>query len=609
MSLHYTAEQKQFLRSKIKSKKTFVEIAPEFNRKFNCKVSSDALQKVAKRAGMVPAQNLERQRESKTASIVKTFADLVKVNGYVPTTESFCQTTGIARGQVYRYFENPEALEKAARESYPKIFSKIIDETSFSQSAFSALERDIKRYRRFVITTAVTGCEPHVEGLKALQSYCAINNAKLLVLPCSDPAKTLQRKYAMSLSSKIPAEAVVFKDLFLNYNLLISTIKLSAKQINPLTGLRRLGHKGSCVLASPKQALEHVANSNKQGIPRAIMTTGAITVSDYNTELYMSERTAYLANEDHCLGAIIVEVKDERTFFYRRIQISGKSGSFSDLDKRYFAKGTTAKITAQVLNQPDWHTASLDPEFRKVAKKITELMQPETMTFEDFFDGASINPHEKNNIVIRSQKALAGLTLQEELKMCQRELDDLQKWPAKQIVLKYGNHDDFLKRWLSLAEYKDDPLNHYEGVCLAKALLEGSEPLEYAMRERYGIAQDKPIFFLKVNDTLVINGIENAVHGHLGSGGKRSPGMVGMEAYGSCTVGHSHSAAILRNVVRVGTATHLQLPYNDGASAWTQTLCIQHWDGARQLISVIDGEFCLPDMLELKTGKKLPKER
>ena len=67
------------------------------------------------------------------------------------------------------------------------------------------------------------------------------------------------------------------------------------------------------------------------------------------------------------------------------------------------------------------------------------------------------------------------------------------------------------------------------------------------------------------------------------------------ECYGASNVGHNHSAAIFRSVFRVGTSTKLQLSYNDGPSAWTQTHLIQHKDGSRQLIHVINGEWRLQD--------------
>lgn len=599
----YSKSQIQFIMNLRKRGKTYNEIAVEYAKKFGEKKTPSAMEATFRRHkndydldGL--KSHVDIKAEVMETKILDSFVDLVSKRNYIPTQTEFSSATGISSDSVSRYYESFHKLELVAREEYPEAFSNIIDETRFTDEAFEELLEDISKHRRFVITTAVTGCAPHAGGLAALQSYCKRNKAKLLILPCSDPANQKERKYAFSLNHQLPAEAIVFRDLALNSNIFLSTIKLTAKQINPLTGLKRLTDRGSCILASPKQMLEHVANSNKKGIPRALMTTGAITRSDYRTDMYMSERTAYLAEDDHKLGAIVVELKNSKTFFYRRVEIDAKTGAFSDLNKKYHADGKVESIRAELVQQPDWHVLSTDPTFKKAAKEVVTLVKPKIMTLEDFFDGITINPHESHNILSRAMKAMKGeLSLANELKACAAEIDDLTTWAADQLVFKYGNHEDFLKRWLNAAEYATDPLNHYEGVCLAKATLEGMMPFEFAMRHRYPVKRQEKIKFLTVNDSFKVNGIENGVHGHLGSGGKRNPGMVGLEAYGPVNAGHNHSGAILREVVRVGTATYMQLSYNDGASAWTHTLNIQHLDGARQLITVVDGEWCLPDIL------------
>lgn len=599
----YSKPQIQFIMNLRKRGKTYSEIALEYAKKFGEKKTPSAMEATFRRyKDDYDLDGLKSHVDIKTEvmeeRLLESFATLVVQRKYVPIQAEFTAVTGCSADAIKRYYQTFANLEKVARETYPKIFKDIIDETKFSDEAFKELREDIANHQRFVITTAVTGCDPHEDGLAALESYCKRNKAKLLILPCSDPAKSKDRKYNFSLSHKLPAKAVVFRDLSLNSNLFLSTIKLTAKQINPLTGLKRLSNHGSCILASPKQMLEHVASSNKKGLPRAIMTTGAITKPDYRTEMYMSERTAYLANDDHQLGAIIVEIKDARIFFSRRVEIDPKTGAFTDINKKYHADGRVESVRADLVQQPDWHVLSTDPTFKKAAKEVVSLVKPKIMTLEDFFDGITINPHEKHDIIQRATKALRGeLALAKELKACSAEIDDLSTWAADQLVFKYGNHEDFLKRWLAGAEYKDDPTNHYEGVCLAKASLEGHMPFEFAMRQRYPIKNPEKVKFLTINDSFKVNGIENAVHGHIGSGGKRNPGMIGLEAYGPCNTGHNHSGAILRSVVRVGTATHLQLSYNDGASAWTQTLNIQHADRSRQLITVINGEWCLPDIL------------
>lgn len=599
----YSKPQIEFVMNLKKRGKTYPQIAEEFAKKFGVKKSPSALESVFRQhKNDYDLKGLKTHVEIKAKvmedRMLDAFASLVIQRKYVPNHTEFASASGYALDQIKRYYGSPEGLEQKAREKFPKVFKNIIDETKFTDAEFNALREDIASHQRFVITTAVTGADPHEDGLAALENYCKRNKAKLLILPCSDPAHTKEHKYSFSLSHKLPATAVVFRDLALNSNISLSTIKLSAKQINPLTGLKRLTDRGSCILASPKQMLEHVANSNKKDLPRALMTTGAITKPDYRTERYMSERTAYLADADHKLGAIIVEIKDSKKFFARRVEIDPKTGSFYDLNKKYNADGSMEKSTAELVQMPDWHVLSTCPTFRKAAKQVVNLVKPDYMTFEDFFDGITINPHERHDIIQRAAKALKGdFSLSSELKACAKEINELLTWDAGTIVMKYGNHEDFLRRWLADCEYANDAVNHYEGVCLAKASLEGHMPFEFAMRERYNIKNGDRIRFLSLKDSFKVNGIENGVHGHIGAGGKRNPGMVGLESYGPCSTGHTHSAAILRNVVRVGTATHLQLSYNDGASAWTQTLNIQHPDSARQLITVLDGEFCLPDIL------------
>lgn len=601
----YSKVQIQFIMNLRKQGKTFPAIAEAFGKRFGEKKSEDAMRRAFEsNKADYDLKGLKSQVEIKAEVMIKrimdAFTNQVIQRKYVPILSEFCTSARIDDESVKRYFGSFEGLEKQARQKYPKIFKDVLDETKFDDEAFKELRQDVAGYKRFIITTAVTGCEPHEEGLLAIKTFCDRNKAKLLILPCSDPAKQKEKKHKhrYSLDHRLPRKSIVFRNLTLNSNIYLSTIKLTAKQIKPLTGLRRLTKHGSCVLASPKQFLAHVASSNKKEIPRALMTTGAITVSNYRTEMYMSERTATLADEDHQLGAVIIEIKDSRVFFSRRIQIDPKTGSFSDLNKMYHADGSVTNIQAELVQQPDWHVLSTCPEFRAAAKEVVELMKPEFMTFEDFFDGVSINPHEEDDIIERAVKALKGqLNLANELKACSKEIDELAKWPAKQLIFKYGNHEDFILRWLKKATYASDPANHYEGVCLAKARLEGVMPFEHAMRERYPIKCGERVKFLGVDDSFIVGGIENAVHGHIGSNGKRNPTLEGLEDYGLCNTGHTHSAAIFRGVVRVGTATVMQLGYNVGASAWTNTLNIQHYDGARQLITVIDGEWCLPDIL------------
>lgn len=595
--------QIDFIMNLKKQGKTYSEIALAFGKKFGIKKTVSAIESTYRRyRHEYDLESLKSTVEVKT-EIVKeraldSFIKLVQERKYVPISSEFYQHSSVNRDFISRNFGSFEGLIQAAKEADPKCFENIIDETSFNDDAFKALRKYISEHKRFVITTAVTGCEPHEDALKAVETYCKKNNAALLILPCSDPAKSKDHKSQWSLSHKLPLESIVFKDVSLNDNLILSTIKMSAKQLQPLTGIKRLSHKrGSTIVASPKQFLEFAANANNNtDIPRALMSTGAITKPDYRTEMYMSERTAYLAEQDHTLGAIIVEVKNGKIFFFRNVEFEAKTGSFCDLDKKYHANGKVEKITAELIQLGDYHVLSTDPAVKQMAKDLCTLLTPDYLTVEDFFDGLTINPHERKNSISQSKKAKDGLDdLMVELEACKSEIDDLCSWPVKNLVMKYGNHEDFLLRYLKDGEFMNQPKNKILGMKLTIAYEELEVlPFEFAMRELLGLGSPDKVKFLTINDSFKVNGIENGAHGHLGKGGRRNPNMAEIEdCYGAVNVGHNHSAAIFRTAYRVGTSTYTQLSYNDGPSGWTQTHLIQHRNRTRQLIHSINGQWRL----------------
>lgn len=586
-----------------KQGKTSSEISIAFGKKFGIKKTPTSIDNVYSRyKHEYDLKSLKSVVEVKAEvmrdRILREFIALIEERKYVPIMAEFERHSGIKSDTINKYFQNLDGLVAIAKKEDPKVFENIIDESSFSDEAFKDLRKYISKHRRFVVTTAVTNTKPHMDALDAIETYCKANDAALLILPCSDPARQKDKKNKWSLDSRLPKDKIVFKDVALNDNLILSTIKMTAKQLKPLTGLKRISQKrGSVVFASPKQFIEFSTNSNNNtDIPRMLATTGAITISDYNTEMYMSERLAYMADQDHTLGALIIEIEDERIFYSRPVQFEKKTGAICDLDKKYHANGKVEKITAELIQFGDYHVLSTDPEAKKMGKDLVELLKPDYLTLEDFLDGITINPHERKNLVSLSKKAKNGmLSLDFELKANQKELNEICTWPVKEIIMKYGNHEDFLKRWICDGEFMKEPQNKILGMKLNIAMEEQEVmPFEFAMRELLGLKDPEKIRFLGLNESFKVNGIENGAHGHLGKGGRRNPGMEEIEdCYGACNVGHNHSASVFRSVFRAGTKTFFQLSYNDGPSAWTQSDVVQHRNGTRQLITLIYGKYRL----------------
>ncbi|CAM6004871.1 unnamed protein product [Sphagnum balticum] len=499
---------------------------------------------------------------------------------------------GYNRDKLRYYFTNLDQLQRAAKnwanDNDPAAFDNVIDDSLFTPKALKQLENNVKKFKRFVVTTAVVGAKVHEGFLRSIRTYCKDKDAMLLVLPAEDPASP----GSWNLDPALGAESIVFSDLALNSNVFLCSIKLSAKQIDPTTGLDRIGQRnGSFIYASPKQRLKFMPVSNIKH-PHAEMTTGAITLPRYlNTDKYMSERTAYIANHDHVMGAIIVEVEDKNKYHFRQIQ-ADKDGGFVDLGDFY--KGNRiSKLYAEALSMGDWHSGETDPTAVKAVEELIKVVRPSKIFIHDGFNGLSINHHERDRQIRRAQLAKNGLlNLQSEIIGFAKDLDNIANWPhVDEVIVVKSNHDVFLDRWLEDGEYVKDPHNYETGVTLAKAMVDGHDPLKFGV-EQYLNRKNK-VRWLKLDEDYFIARIQCGAHGHKGPKGSRGS-LASMEkSYGLSVTGHAHGPEILRGAWQNGTMTYLKLSYNSGPSDWVHSSTVIYPNGMRQLINSFDGNWRL----------------
>ncbi len=485
--------------------------------------------------------------------------------------------------QIEHYYGSLSELEKQARLKFPNVFSDVNVEDILTPKKLKDLRSVIGNQQRFIITTAVVGCSVDENFYNALKNYCKRQNAELLILLASDPASSA----GCRVDRRLRDEHIVVEEMALNSNIYLSTIKLSAKHIDPTTSLGRIGQRnGSFIYASPKQRLKMVPVANSKS-PHALMTTGAITSPHYNTQRYMSERTAYIADNDHIMGAIIVEVVDNEIYHFRQIQ-ADKNGSFIDLGIKYQKNGQITTCIPEAFVLGDWHSGETDPQAAKAWAEIVCKLKPKSLILHDAFNGMSINHHEQHNLVLRAIRAHRGeLNLEQELKILANDLDKWSKIVSKIVIVK-SNHDEFLKRYLDEGIYVKDPFNHYISLKLAQAMLEGRDPLRYGV-ELAGLKNKDRIVWLQRDQDYKVARIQLGAHGDKGPNGSRGS-IMGMEsAYGNSVTGHTHTPEILRGAWGVGTSSFLKLSYNSGPSSWLHSSCLVYANGSRQLIHSIDG--------------------
>jgi hypothetical protein len=527
--------------------------------------------------------------------------DIVEKSTKERIEQAYCEIVVLKHNlPVYNDFLPHEITQKMIVHHYGgiEILHKYMKETQydFLKTFFSDLETVFSEERsvssgigKYVITTAVADAKADVNFLASLKSYCKRVDAQLVIMPCESITNSFENKRAVfDPVFNDPSIMVVTEDSKLNENFSLCSIQVSAKQIKSITGLSRLGNReGSYVFASPKQFLEYIPSGNSRDKNYAIMTPGACTQPSYYTETYVSKRLSYIANSDHTVGAIIVDVINEQKFDFRQIQ-ADEDGAFIDMGVKYNADDTVENVAVNIV-LGDIHGESVDPEALEYFMKLfSQFDDIDNLFIHDIYDGNSISHHIKDiaGKAIRSNEG--NDCLDKELRNTFDVVHDsiYKTLNPKTMHIVKSNHDEFLSRYLEAGNYIDDPKNHYLSLKIAIALFEKKDVMKHAF-ECVGKTIPENWIFHDRESTFRIGDVECAAHGDLGMNGAR-PSLNSLEKiYGECITAHSHTAAIQRGVFRVGTLTKLYLGYNRGPSSWTHTCALLYDNGQKQLINYI----------------------
>lgn len=438
--------------------------------------------------------------------------------------------------------------------------------------------KQFKNIKKYVVTAAIAGQEVNIDFLNSLKTYCNHNNAKLVILGMRGFKKEIQQYDSVLEKYK----DCMYSEFEFNSNLIAIDLRLTPQQINPIGGIDRLGKKShSIIIASPKQQMKSIPKAY-QSIPHIIHSTGALTNPTYN-----DDRAGRLAHQDHKVGALIVEVKDD-IFFLRQID-ANKDGSFFDLNKLYKNKSVKQNI-AEAFIYGDIHVGETDLRALNAFNEVVDLVKPKNLILHDVFSGSTVSHHVEHNIDQKTKYHGLVASLELELRMVGEFLDKMsKKHKDKKIVIVKSNHDEFLDRYLTEGRYIKDHVNYRLALDLAILKFERKNPIsEFLKNNKYDL---KNLIWLERDEDFKIGEVQLGCHGDLGANGSRGSGRSTEVSYGNAIVGHTHSPSILRDTWTVGTTTALKLPYTRGPSSWLHASCILHKNNKKQMIIVIDGRW------------------
>ena len=570
-----------------------------------------------------------KELKSKIEYVLEDYAAFVKEHGRLPSGNELKDEFSITRKTVEHHFGNYERLMRAALKENPKAFEGVFLPEDFGKDQFETLKREIPKYKRFVVTTAITGQKVHEAGLKALLNYCEKKKAKLLILPLG--------KDLLTLDSKLKGFGIVTRELNLNSNIKLAPVRLSEKTMAPMAGLARIGARSeSIIYPAPKLTKISVPTSLNR-LPHILATPGCITVASYGekSDTKMIKKSDYIAEADHELAAIIVEVANDHFFFQREMQID-VDGSVVDISPkgafRYHANGKVTPETARAISIGDWHSGHTAQAAYDLFPAIANAAKAEKILLHDVFNMSSHNHHSAHSSIEGAQIEERGDD--DIVSEIEGLAEDFEMWLKKtkgQIEVVASNHPEHLNK--AIAEgYLNKPSSFRIYLQMALAMLDGMDPLQYGLKEYAGFSS-KRVRFLSREDSSVLksrikgpNGKIQSItcqlnfHGDKGANGARGPQSLTV-ALGCAIVGHTHTPAIYASNNGLGqwvngTSTCINgkdVPaYARGsASSWLQTSTLAFLQPGgkilRTQVTLVGGQWHLESGTP-KTLEELPDQ-
>lgn len=446
-----------------------------------------------------------------------------------------------------------------------------------------------KTKKRFIVTWAQNNTDIHLDFFNNIKVYAEYINADIHVIAgrYRNPTSVFTDKEFDVWADEVLPYLDANRHNVHKYVSIMSDIKIQPTAVNPMSGMNGLSGVNSCVYGSPRVQMEMipVLEGNK---PKIMVTTGSVTKDNYT-----DSKSGKKGEFHHTYGFVVVEIKDDNTFYIRQVTANDKNGSFNDLFYNVTDKKVTVnkKIAGIILG--DIHYGHHDEQVIRETHRLLDKLKPDNVVLHDVFDGKSISHHEMKDPFVQYSKEITNEnSLEREVKIMLTGLKEFKKY--KNVIIVRSNHDDFLDRWLKNEDWKKQPTSknsllymEYSAMLLrqyAKGVVKGVIPeiINGAYPEFKTLGR---------SDSYKIKNWEVGQHGDVASNGSRGSLNNFRTLNTKIVVGHYHAPGRKDGAISVGTSTKLRVGYNIGASSWLQSHVIIHDDSRAQHINFINGGF------------------
>lgn len=455
--------------------------------------------------------------------------------------------------------------------------SKPTEDSEIFQKAVKKNHNRSSEY--YIITSAQNATKIHAKFWDNIKAYSKFLNAEIEVIPIryKNPTSNFQDLPHDWWDDKIVEYLIANRHKLHKYLTVCADLKTQPTACTPLSGIEGLTKEDSCIIGHPRQHFLTVPTLDKQE-DKFLLSTGSVTVENYT-----DSKSGKKGEFHHTFGFIIVEIKDEQTYYIRQVS-ANKNGSFYDLD--YFindSKVTQDSSSVEALVLGDLHLGKTCNYCLDQSYKMMQRFKPKNVIIHDIMEGSSISHHEKRDPFIALQREQDGSwDMEQEIQMSLNFLDTVLEYNP--VIVK-SNHDDFIDRFLLDCDWRKEK-NKYAYLKYAKLKADGELPngiLPYNVKQKFG----NKVTCLTIDDSFKVKGVELSLHGHVGANGSRPSSQQFKKLNVRLVTGHSHSPLVADNLTTVGTLTVRRMGYNKGMSSWAHANALIHKNGKRQLILIL----------------------
>jgi hypothetical protein len=433
--------------------------------------------------------------------------------------------------------------------------------------------------KRFLITAAQNATDINIKFWNNLLAYSKHIDAEILVIPYRyhNPTSIVldSDKKQEWWNSKIVPYLTLNRHNLNSKLTILSDVKIQPTAIMPLTNLECLCRE-SCVVGHPRIHMKSLPVLDDK--PRIMFTTGNLTKPNFT-----DSKIGKISEFHLTYGALVVEIKDEETFFARQITAKD-NGDFNDLYWNVCDGIITRNKSVAALVKGDIHYGAHDESVinRSFNELIPKLI-PNEIFLHDLADFKSVNPHEEKDWIQQYKNEVNDVnSLKKEIEKILQFLDKIKKY---NLVIVFSNHDNFLDRFIINSDPKKNIKNALEFIDYAKILMENKAPnglLGYIVNEKF-----PNIKVLPRDGSYKVKGWELSKHGMDGTGGSRGNVQQFKRLNTKMVTAHGHGVARFDGAVQVGCNCKLRQGYNHSASDWVHSDVIIHNDGKCQTILYI----------------------